>query len=305
MRAGWARWKTRVVVLAIVGGVLYILYHWAPIPRLFNFLVATMNLLTLAGMVWTVYRNVKAPVPVLRVTFAGGNSEVVIKPVFHGCGLSDIEAEAAQEALRLYPDSSPTLIPPLDPLSPRAEDKRKFFVEWVRYRVASDSLCSVEFEICNDGRATAFSVDVVVTFPDDWELEEHTPNLPEEPTSLLVSPVVMQSRVLTNILADRGNPGKPEVRLDPAKHQIHFRIILVNPDTLPVRLPKVFVRPPCQNREYVAEVRYRTVCPGPSGRGAIHTQGTLHLRIQPCCHDSLDALYQDFARQYSDIFQEE
>jgi len=303
MRTGWARWKTRVlVVLAIVGGILYSLYYCAPIPRPFNFLVATMTLLTLAGVGWTVYRDVKAPAPVLRLTFAGGNSEVVIKPVFHGCGLSDIEAEAAQEALRLYPDSSLPLIPP--PLSPRVEDKRKFFIEWVRYRIASDSLCSVEFEICNEGRATAFSIDVVITFPDDWELVEHPPNPPEEP-SPFISPVVMQTEVLTNILADRRNPGKPEVRLDPAKHQIHFRISLVNPDTLPVRLPKVFVRPPCQDREYVAEVRYRTVCPGPSWRGAIHTQSILHLRVHPCCHNGLDALYQDFARQYSNAFQEE
>jgi len=304
MRTGLARWAIGLLVFVAIG-VLYGLYHWAPHPKPFNFVMAGIAFLTLVGVVLTIYRDVTVPAPALRLTFAGGNSEVVIKPVFHGCGLSDIEAEAAQEALRLYPDSSPTLIPPLNPLSPRAEDKRKFFVEWVRYRVASDSLCSVEFEICNDGRATAFSVDVVVTFPDDWDLEEHTPNLPEEPTSLLVSPVVMQSRVLTNILADRGNPGKPEVRLDPAKHQIHFRISLVNPDTLPVRLPKVFVRPPCQDREYVAEVGYRTVCPGPSWRGAIHTQGILHLRVHPCCHNGLDALCQDFARQYSNAFQEE
>jgi len=192
-----------------------------------------------------------------------------------------------------------------DPLSPRAEDRRKYFVDWVKYKVASDSLCSVEFEIYNNGRATAFSVDVVVTFPDDWELVEHPSDPPEELTSLLVSPVVMQSGVLTNILADRGNPGKPEVRLDPAKRQIHFRISLVNPDMLPVRLPKVFVRPPCREREHVAEVLYSTACPGPSWRGAIHTQGILRLAVQPCCHDSLDALCQDFARQYSDIFQEE
>lgn len=240
---------------------------------------------TLAITLYFGYLSMRTPT--LELTFEGGKDKITLEPTIYD--LQNVWEYSKNKAKELHPKPGRTgntlfgnakIVPDL--MSPSGEQLQKYYMEWMGFTAKMQSVKNIRMELKNNSAIRSKDIEVIIDFPDSWNIGSDLPQKPDGP-DLLSAPetsVVTQLSQIRQQLEGRGQAQPQEIDLE--ENKAHFFISQLNPyHSYPLEILVEITEG--DNTKLPYTISYSDM-----------TRGELQVTIQPNYQENFDALTEEY-----------